>query len=122
MRGRPPEPGDRALDSREGGTAGASPSLGLTDISPMCLCILIIPGLAVFYLETKRGLLMGSNSNQLQTSALMRQEPQAGPECVSIRRLECAVWLAMLTGCRCGTSWPARAWQSLADLLPAQPA
>lgn len=65
---------------------------------------------------------MESNSNQLQTSALMRHEPQAGPECMSIMQLECAAWLAMLTGCGCGTSWPARAWQGLADLLPAQPA
>lgn len=111
MRGRPPEPGHRALDSRDGRDCRVRLSLRLTDISPMCLCILIIPGLAVFYLETKRGLLMGSNSNQLQTSALMRQEPQAGPECVSIRRLECAAWLAMLSGCRL---WYLLACQSLA--------
>lgn len=111
VRGRSPEPRDRALDSRSGRDFGVSPSLRLTDIFPMCPCILIIPGLAGFYLETKRGLLMGSNSNQLQTSALMRQEPQAGPKCMSIRRLECAAWLAMLAGCRL---WYLLACQGLA--------
>lgn len=51
----------------EGGRAGEEPAEGaawpppspLADISPRACRVLIIPGVAVFYFETKRGLLMG---------------------------------------------------------------
>jgi hypothetical protein len=104
---------------------------------PRACSVLIIPGVAGFYLETKRGLLTGI---QLKPAANIcfdaagrrwqRQEPQAGTlvrvNQAAGMRAATARWLALLAGAE-GLAWarrapPPAAGPGLREGCPALPA